>query len=203
MTPTIFTINNKIDLNFKKEEQQGSKLKYIFLAREYNQTYISFSVALKNDEDYSQNNLWFSCYVGIPETQFAPGLDDQDLLYFKTYQGSNLSGYTKKEYILVPGSILEILYFKIPINSLRKSGSLMFYFGGQNIRKRKFEASWGDNEFPKNFPITTSQFLNFLNKKRKKRFKIIQKFFSSIFNFLKRLNNRFKNCINSKRNFVG
>ncbi len=172
MNPSIFTVNNNLNITSEKNPEKKGDLRYIFLIRKSeNENNICFSIVLKNSSKSIINNVWFSAFVGISSTKFAPGLDDQDSFYIKSFLGSHLSGYTKESFKLPPETILEILYFDIPKEKLSDEGSLEFYYGYESVKTVSFAASWDKGELRdkiKGTNIDTQTFINFLKYKNHK-----------------------------------
>jgi len=190
MNPTLFTVNNNLNVSKEKESEIKKDLRYFFVIRNPNDPdKICFSVLLKNNEKTIINTIWFSAFVGIAKTNFAPGLDEQSSFYIKNSNlggGSYLYGYTKEYFKLPPETTLEILYFEIPKEKLANEGSLEFYFGSESIKKISFTASWNNGEVKDMLKEINSQnFLNFLVYKNKKT--VFQSVRSSIKRSLKDL----------------
>src|SRR3989344_6786618 len=117
MNPSIFTVNNSLNISSKKEPETKSDLRYFFMIRESNDpNRIVFSVMLKNNHSSIINRIWFSAFIGIGGAKFAPGLDEQTSFNIKNSNlggAQYLSGYTKDEIKLPPETPMEILYFDI------------------------------------------------------------------------------------------
>jgi hypothetical protein len=207
MNPSIFAVNNDINLSSKKEPDTKSDLRYFFVIRNSNNTdKICFSVLLKNNERSIINKIWFSAFIGIAKTNFAPGLDEQDNFYIKSSNlggGSYLSGYTKEFFKLPPETTLEILYFEIPKDKLSEEGSLEFYFGCESVKKVSFIAYWEKGEIKDKLKEINSQtFLNFLKYKNQKTcFEGTRLFVKRSFKNLKRFSKRVKNWFVKDTNF--
>lgn len=175
MNPSIFTVNNNLNISSKKEPEIKSDLRYIFVIRKPEVgDNICFSVLLKNNHHSIINRVWFSAFIGIGGTKFAPGLDEQTSFHIKNSNlgGAHyLSGYTKEEVKFPPETTLEILYFDIPKEKLSSTGSLEFYFGCESVKKVSFTASWDDGEVGRLVKEINSQnFINFLKYKNHKTF---------------------------------
>lgn len=201
MNPTLFTVNNNLNVNKGKETEIKKDLRYFFVIRNPNDSdKICFSVLLKNNEKTLINTIWFSAFVGIAKTSFAPGLDEQSSFYIKSSNlggGSYLYGYTKEHFKLPPETTLEILYFEIPKDKLSTAGSLEFYFGSESIKKISFTASWENDEIKDKLEeINSENFLNFLKYKNSKTvfescWLFLKRSFKSLKSFLKRVRNWF------------
>lgn len=206
MNPTLFTVNNNLNVNKEKEKETKSDLRYFFVIRNPdNKDKICFSVLLKNNQKTLINTIWFSAFVGIAKTNFAPGLDEQSSFYIKSSNlggGSYLYGYTKEYFKLPPETTLEILYFEIPKEKLENNGSLEFYFGSESIKKISFTAFWEKGEIKDKLKeINSENFLNFLVYKNKKTvfeniWLFIKRSFKSLKSFLKRFKNWFVKDVN-------
>ena len=174
MNPSIFTVNNNINLNQdSKKSEPKSDLRCLFVIREPNNPdKIVFSVLLRNNHHSMINKIWFSAFVGIGGSKFAPGLDEQTSFHIKSSNlggGSYLSGYTKEEIKLPPETTLEILYFEIPKNKLSTAGSLEFYYGCESVKKFSFIAEWDEGEVGRHLKeINSKNFINFLKYKNHK-----------------------------------
>lgn len=169
MNPSLFTVNTNLNVVSEKKLDDKGDLRFIFLTRESKNDHLCFSTALKNSGSKIINQIWFSTFVGISRTNFAPGLDDQDKFYIKSFLGQYLSGYTKESVKLPPETILEILYFEIPKEKLSEAGSLEFYYGCESVKKFSFSASWEKGEISQHLKeITTQNFINFLKYKNQK-----------------------------------
>ena len=207
MNPSIFAVNNDINLSSKKEPDVKSDLRYFFVIRNPdNSDKICFSVLLKNNEKSIINKVWFSAFIGIAKTNFAPGLDEQDSFYIKSSNlggGSYLSGYTKESFKLPPETTLEILYFEIPKDKLFNEGSLEFYFGCESVKKISFTASWKKDEVKDALKeINAQNFLNFLKYKNHKTcFESIWLFMKKSFKKLKSFFKKAKNWFIKDTNF--
>jgi len=207
MNPALFTVNNNLNLNKEKQTEIESDLRYFFVIRNPDDNdKICFSVLLKNNQETLINTIWFSAFIGIAETNFAPGLDEQSSFYIKSFNlddGSYLYGYTKEHIKLPPETTLEILYFEIPKNKLGNSGSLEFYFGSESIKKISFTASWGKDETKDKLKeINSDNFLNFLIYKNKKTvFESVWLFIIRSFKNLKRFFKKIKNWFIKDINF--
>lgn len=192
MTPTLFTVNNNLNVNqtSKNSEPKGD-LRYVFMIRESDDlNRVVFSVLLKNSHHSIINNIWFSAFIGIGGTKFAPGLDEQTSFHVKESNlgGAHyLSGYTKEEVKFPPETTLEILYFDIPKEKLSNAGSLEFCFGCESVKKISFVASWEDGEVGRLLrEINTKNFLSFLKYKNHKTLSDrILIFAKSIYNIFK------------------
>ena len=206
MNPTLFTVNNNLNVDTEKEKGLESDLKYFFVIRNPDdKDKICFSVLLRNNQKTLINTVWFSAFVGIAETNFAPGLDEQSIFYIRSSNlcgGSYLHGYTKEYFKLPPETTLEILYFEIPKEKLEDNGSLEFYFGSESIKKICFTNSWEKGEI-KNIlkEINSKNFLNFLVYKNNKTvfeniWLFIKRSFKGLKSFLKRFKNRFVKDVN-------
>ncbi|NQV88230.1 MAG: hypothetical protein HQ402_01570 [Parcubacteria group bacterium] len=193
MSPTLFTVNNNLNLGeeSKKSEQKGD-LKHFFVIREQSDpNRIVFSVVLKNNHHSIINRVWFSSFIGIPSTKFAPSLDEQVNFHTKNSNlggGSYLSGYTKDEVKFVPESIMEILYFDIPKDKLSGAGSLEYCFGCESVKKISFKASWDDDEIGRHLKeINSKNFINFLKYKNHKTiWRRVALFAKTVYKFSKR-----------------
>jgi hypothetical protein len=207
MTPNFFTVNNNLNINKENKNESTEDLKYFFVIRNTdNVENICFSVLLKNNNKTVINTVWFSAFIGIAKTNFAPGLDEQNSFYIKSSNlggGSYLYGYTKESFKLPPETTLEILYFEIPKNRLTGEGSLEFYFGSESIKKKTFAASWSNGEIKNKLKeINSENFLNFLVYKNKKTvFENISLFFKKAFKNLKTSLKKFKNWFIKDTNF--
>lgn len=207
MNPTLFTVNNNLNVNKEKEKETKSDLRYFFVIRNPNdQDKICFSVLLKNNQKTLINTIWFSAFVGIAKTNFAPGLDEQSSFYIKSSNlggGSYLYGYTREYFKLPPETTLEILYFEIPKEKLEDNGSLEFYFGSESIKKISFTASWEKGEVKDKLrEISSENFLNFLVYKNKKTiFESIWLLVKKILKNLKSFFKKTKNCFVKDSNF--
>ncbi len=201
MNPTLFTVNNNLNINKEKQTEIKNDLRYFFVIRNPNDTdKICFSVLLKNNEKTIINTVWFSAFIGISKTNFAPGLDEQSSFYIKSSNlggGSYLDGYTKEHFKLPPETTLEILYFEIPKDKLENSGSLEFYFGSESIKKISFTAFWEKGEIKDKLKVINSEnFLNFLVYKNKKTifesiWLLIKRSFKNLKSFFKKVKNWF------------
>jgi len=201
MNPSILTVNNNLNITPEKNSEQTGDLRYLFLIRKSdNPNSICFSVVLKNSGNSIINKIWFSAFIGIAKTNFAPGLDEQDSFHIKNSNlggGSYLSGYTKDFFKLPPETILEILYFEIPKDKLVNEGSLEFYFGCESVKKISFTASWKKNEVKDALKeIDVQNFLNFLKHKNNKTcfeniLLFIKKFIKKLRSFFKKSKNWF------------
>ncbi len=201
MNPSIFTVNTNLNITSEKNPEQKGDLRALFLIREpksNNNNNLCFSIALKNSGPTIINQIWFSAFVGIGNTSFAPGWDDQDKFYVKSFLGNYLSGYTKELVKLPPETILEILYFEIPKDKLSEEGSLEFYYGCESVKKVSFSASWTKEEIQNKLKEAKAQnFINFL------KYKNHQTIFERIEVFLKRCyKNLIKLAKNSKNFFI-
>lgn len=206
MNPTLFTVNNNLNVNKDKEKEIKSDLRYFFVIRNPNdKDKICFSVLLKNNQKTLINTIWFSAFIGIVKTNFAPGLDEQSSFYIKSSNlggGSYLYGYTKEYFKLPPETTLEILYFEIPKDKLGNSGSLEFYFGSESIKKISFTASWEKGEIKDKLKeINSDNFLKFLVYKNKKTvfesvWLFIIRSFKNLKSFFKKIQNWFVKDIN-------
>lgn len=193
MSPTLFTVNNNLNLgqDSKQSEEKGD-LKHFFVIREQSDpNRIVFSVVLKNNHHSIINRVWFSAFIGIPSTKFAPSFDEQINFHTKTSSlgsGSHLSGYTKEEVKFVPESIMEILYFDIPKEKLSGAGALEYCFGCESVKKISFEASWDEGEIGRHLKeINSRNFINFLKYKNHKTiWRKVALFAKSVYKFLKR-----------------
>lgn len=207
MNPSIFAVNNDINLSSKKEPDIKSDLRYFFVIRNPdNSDKICFSVLLKNNEKSIINKVWFSAFIGIAKTNFAPGLDEQDSFHIKSSNlggGSYLSGYTKESFKLPPETTLEILYFEIPKDKLSDEGSLEFYFGCESVKKVSFITYWKKGEIKDKLKEINSQnFLNFLKYKNHKTcFESTWLFVKKSFKNLKRFFKKTKNWFIKDTNF--
>ena len=77
MNPSILTVNNNLNITPEKNSEQTGDLRYLFLIRKPdNSNNICFSVVLKNSGNSIINKVWFSAFIGIGRTNFAPGLDE-------------------------------------------------------------------------------------------------------------------------------
>lgn len=200
MNPSIFTVNNNLNVNSKKEPETKGNLKYFFMIRETNDSSrIVFSVMLKNNHSSIINRIWFSAFIGIGSTKFAPGLDEQTSFYIKNSNlcgAQYLSGYTKDEIKLPPETPMEILYFDVPKDKLSDEGSLEFYFGCESVKKISFTASWKKDEIKDKLKeINAENFLNFLKYKNNKTV------FESIRLFIKRSIKNFKSFLKKIKNW--
>jgi len=204
MNPTLFTINNNLNVNKEKELRSGLGCFFVIRNPGYKDK-ICFSVLLKNNQKTIINTVWFSAFIGIAKTNFAPGLDEQSGFYTKSSNwgsGSYLYGYSKEYFKLPPETTLEILYFEIPKEKLENSGSLEFYFGSESIKKISFIASWEKGEIKDKLKeINSENFLNFLLYKNKKTiFKniwlLIKRSYKGLKSFLKRFKNSFVKDVN-------
>jgi hypothetical protein len=197
MTPSIFTVNNSLNVNSKKDTEIKSDLRYFFVIRNQdNSDNISFSVLLKNNHHSIINKVWFSAFIGIGGTKFAAGLDEQASFHIKNTNlgGAHyLSGYTKEEIKFPPETTLEILYFDIPKNKLSSAGSLEFCFGCESVKKISFAASWEDGEVGRllNDEISSQNFLNFLKYKNQKTY--FERMGLSVKRFYKKLKHLLRN----------
>lgn len=201
MNPSIFAVNNNINLSSKKEPKNKSGLRYFFVIRDTDDLdKICFSVLLKNNEKSIINKVWFSAFIGISKTNFAPGLNEQDSFHIKSTSfggGSYLSGYTKESFRLPPETTLEILYFEIPKDKLFDEGSLEFYFGCESVKKISFVAYWKKDEIKNKLKeINTQNFLNFLKYRNHKTcfesvWLFIKKSFKKLKSFFKKAKNWF------------
>lgn len=193
MSPSIFTVNNNLNVNqdSKKSEPKGD-LRHFFVIREQSDpNRIVFSVVLKNNHHSIINKIWFSSFIGIPSTKFAPSFDEQTNFNVKTSNlggGSYLSGYTKEDIKFVPESIMEILYFDIPKEKLSGAGSLEYCFGCESVKKISFEASWDEGEIGRHLKeINSKNFINFLKYKNHKTiWRRVALFAKSVYKFSKR-----------------
>lgn len=207
MNPSILTVNNSLNITPEKSSEQTGDLRYLFLIRESdNPDKICFSVLLKNNEKSIINKIWFSAFIGIAKTNFAPGLDEQDSFYIKSSNlggGSYLSGYTKESFKLPPETTLEILYFEIPKDKLFDEGSLEFYFGCESVKKISFTASWKKGEVKDTLKkINAQNFLNFLKYKNHKTcFEGARLFIKKSFKKLKSFFKKAKNWFAKDTNF--
>lgn len=207
MNPSIFTVNNNLNISSKKEPETKSDLRYFFMIRETNDSSrIVFSVMLKNNHSSVINRIWFSAFIGIGGTKFAPGLDEQTSFHIKNSSlggAQYLSGYTKDEIKLPPETPMEILYFDIPKDKLSDEGSLEFYFGCESVKKISFTASWKKDEIKNKLKeINAENFLNFLkNKNSKTIFQSTWLFFKKSFKNLKRFFKKVKNWFVKDINF--
>lgn len=200
MNPSIFTVNNNLNVNSKKEPEIKSDLRYFFEIRNSNNPdKICFSVLLKNNENLIINRIWFSVFIGIAKTNFAPGLNEQNSFYIKSSNlagGSYLSGYTKEFFKLPPETTLEILYFEIPKDKLFNEGSLEFYFGCESVKKISFIASWKKGEVKDTLKeINPENFLNFLKCKNHRTC------FESISLFMKKSLKKLKSFFKKAKNW--
>lgn len=208
MNPSIFTVNNNLNLgqDSKKTEPKGD-LRYFFVIREQSDSNnIIFSVVLKNNHHSIINKVWFSAFIGIASTKFAPSFDEQANFQVKNSNlggGSYLSGYTKEEVKFVPESIMEILYFDIPKEKLSAAGSLEFCFGCESVKKISFAASWDEGEIGQYLKeITSENFINFLKYKNHKTiWRKIAIFAKSVYKFSKRILKSTKGLFVSEKNF--
>ncbi|MDP3899637.1 MAG: hypothetical protein Q8Q23_00995 [bacterium] len=193
MNPSIFTVNTNFNFrkDTKKSESKGD-LRYFFVIREQgDQNKIIFSVVLKNNYHSIINKVWFSAFIGIASTKFAPSWDEQTNFHVKNSNlggGSYLAGYTKDEVKFVPESIMEILYFEIPKEKLSTAGSLEFCFGCESVKKISFVASWEKDEINRHLKeINSKNFINFLKyKNHKTLWSKIAVFIKSVYKFFKR-----------------
>lgn len=203
MNPSIFTVNTNLNITSEKSTEQRGDLRYLFLIRESKNDDLCFSVVLKNSGHAIINQVWFSTFIGIGNTKFAPGWDDQDKFHIKSFLGQYLSGYTKESFKFPPETILEILYFEIPKNKLAEDGSLEFFYGCESIKKISFSASWTKNEIKNKLKeINTQNFINFVKYKNQKTcFKKISLFVGRVYKSSKRLIKNFKNCLVKEVNF--
>lgn len=207
MNPSLFSVNNDININSKKEIKMGNDLKYFFVIRKNSDSSkIYFSILLRNSGKKIINTIWFSAFIGIAKTNFAPGLDESTSFYIKNSNlggGSYLYGYTKEYFKLPPETTLEILYFEIPKEKLVNEGSLEFYFGSESIKKISFIASWEKDEIKDKLKeINPENFLNFLVYKNKKTiFESIWLFIKKSFKNLKSFFKKVKNCFVKDINF--
>lgn len=208
MNPSIFTVNTNVNLgqDSKKSESKGD-LRYFFVIREQSDpNKIVFSVVLKNNHHSIINKVWFSAFIGIASTKFAPSWDEQANFHVKNSNlegGSYLSGYTKDEVKFVPESIMEILYFDIPKEKLSAAGSLEFCFGCESVKKISFAASWDEGEIGRCLPeINSKNFINFLKYKNHKTIWCkISIFAKSIYKFSKRALKSIKGFFVREKNF--
>lgn len=201
MNPTLFTVNNNLNINKEKQTEIKNDLRYFFVIRNPNdKDKICFSVLLKNNQKTLINTVWFSAFVGIAKTNFAAGLDEQSSFYVKSSNlggGSYLYGYTKEYFKLPPETTLEILYFEIPKDKLENSGSLEFYFGSESIKKISFTTFWEKGEVKDKLrEINSENFLNFLVYKNKKTifesiWLFVKRNFKSLKSFFKKIKNWF------------
>ena len=203
MNPSIFTVNTSLNITSEKKPNEKGDLRSVFFIRNSKNEDLCFSVALKNSGHKIINQIWFSVFIGIRNTKFAPGRDDQDKFYTKSFLGQYLSGYTKETVKLPPETILEILYFEIPKDKLFEEGSLEFYYGCESVKKISFEASWEKGEINKNVKeINTQNFINFLKYKNHKNiFQQIGMLIVKTYKNLKKLVKKFRNFIIKERNF--
>lgn len=200
MNPTLFTVNNSININKEKGTEIRNDLRYFFVIRKPDDPdKICFSVLLKNNEKTLINTIWFSAFIGIAKTNFAPGLDEQSSFYIKSSNlggGSYLYGYTKEYFKLPPETTLEILYFEIPKDKLSTEGSLEFYFGSESIKKISFTASWKEGEVKDKLKeVNSENFLKFLKYKNNKTV------FESCWLFLKRSFKTLKSFLRKVKNW--
>lgn len=203
MNPSIFTVNTSLNISSEKKLYQKGDLRSVFFIRESKNDHLCFSVALKNSGQTIINQIWFSTFVGIRKTNFAPGWDDQDKFYIKSFLGQHLSGYTKESFKLPPETILEILYFEIPKDRLSEAGSLEFYYGCESVKKFSFSASWEKDEIVRYLKeINTQNFINFLKYKNQKHlFQKIGILLMRIYKWLKKSAKSFKTFFVREKNF--
>ena len=208
MNPSIFTVNANLNVgeDRRKSESKGD-LRYFFVIREQSDpNKIVFSVVLKNNHHSIINRVWFSAFIGIASTKFAPGWDEQTNFHVKNSNlggGSYLSGYTKDEVKFVPESIMEILYFDIPKEKLSAAGSLEFCFGCESVKKISFAASWEEGEIGRYLKeINSNNFINFLKyKNHKTLWSRIAIFAKSVYKFSKRELKSIKGFFVREKNF--
>ena len=203
MSPALFAVNANLNITSEKKLNQKGDLRSTFLIRQSKNNHLCFSVALKNSGNIIINQIWFSTFVGIGKTNFAPGWDDQDKFYIKTFLGQYLSGYTKESVKLPPETILEILYFEIPKDKLSEAGSLEFYYGCKSVKKFSFSASWEKGEINSNLAvIDTQNFINFLKYKNQKNlFQKIGILFTRTYKWSKKLGRSFRGFFLREKNF--
>lgn len=200
MNPALFTVNNNLNINKEKQPEIKHDLRYFFVIRNPDDNdKICFSILLKNNQKTLINTIWFSAFIGIAKTNFAPGLDEQSSFYIKSSNlggGSYLYGYTKEYFKLPPETTLEILYFEIPKEKLETNGSLEFYFGSESIKKISFTASWETGEVKDKLKeINSENFLIFLVYKNKKTI------FESTWLFIKKIFKSFKSFFKKAKNW--
>mgnify|MGYP001571780135 CR=1 FL=1 len=203
MTPSLFAVNTNLNINSEKKLSQKSDLRSLFLIRESKNDHLCFFVALKNSGDKIINQIWFTALVGIGKTGVAPGWDDQDNFYFRTFLGQYLTGYTKESVKLPPEAILEILYFEIPKDKLSEAGSLEFYYGCESVKKFSFAATWEKGEISKHLAeVNTQNFINFLKFKNQKHlFQKISILSVRIYKCLKKIAKGAKKIFVREKNF--
>lgn len=203
MNPSLFTVNTNLNISSEKKLDQKGDLRSVFLIRESKNDHLCFSVALKNSGDKIINQVWFTTFAGIGKTGVAPGWDDQDKFYFRSFLGQYLTGYTKESVKLPPEAILEILYFEIPKDKLHEAGSLEFYYGCESVKKFSFSAVWDKGEINKHLTeINTQNFINFLKYKNQKHlFQKISILLGWVYKRIRKAVKNFKMFFVRERNF--